>query len=242
MMTEGELRKRRITSNVFLALVIVVYTVIVVAITWVFFSERGGFGMFEGSDLARMSRRVFPLLGLYAFYLVWVQIMFRANLALRVAVPPWVHRFHRAEGLFALLFAILHPSFLVIGVGLQSYLAKDFVAHDQAIYVLLGQLQLVLLLVTVLTVLLRRQPWLVKRWRSIHILNYAVFVSAWVHSWKLGTDVQSTGLRWLWLWFGVTGGAVLLLRLWTVSRQRMRRVAPAPQPSQPMPPTPASGQ
>ncbi len=166
---------------------------------WIFFQSRGGLTFFRGSDLQQASGQLFPLFGLYAFFLVWVQVVLGANMPFWRRSVPGLDRFHRVEGPFALLFALLHPFLLILAIGLTRYVAKDFVAPNLKPYILLGQIQLALLVTTAGTALLRRQRWFARVWRRLHYLNYVVFSLVWVHSWFLGSDVQSTPLRWFWL-------------------------------------------
>lgn len=191
----------------------IIYLILFIVPGYIFFSDRGGLSFLAGDNFQTANYAIFPLFGLYAFFLVWAQLMIGSSMSLFRRVYPNIFKFHRAEGLFAILLAATHPSLLVIGVGIQVYLAKSFIPPSLHIYVLLGQIQLFLMMLTVGTALLMRHPWLRTRWHYIHLLNYLVFISAWVHSWFLGTDVQSTPLRYLWLFFGLTALISSLRRL-----------------------------
>lgn len=171
---------------------------------YVFFSLRGGLSFLEGANFKFGNLLLFPLAGLYAFFFVWAQVMLGSSMNPLRKVFQWVEKFHRAEGVFALLFALTHPTMLLIGVGPALYFSYKFVSPEMILFVWLGQFQLIAILVTVATALLMRTKWLRKHWHKIHYLNYAVFVSAWIHSWFLGSDVQTTGLKYLWYFFGVT--------------------------------------
>ncbi len=180
---------------------------------YVFFSVRGGVSFLSGLDFRTLRLSLFPLVGLYAFFLVWAQVMLGANMPhLRRAIP-WIEKFHRAEGVFALLFALTHPILLATGLGLETYLKIGFVDPCYKIFVLLGDLQLFLIILTAGTALLMKHPWLKRRWRYIHYANYAVFAMVWTHSWFLGSDVRTTGLKYLWFFLAITVGASLAGRL-----------------------------
>ena len=182
----------------------VMYLVIFLLPGYVFFHSRGGLGFLQGLSLKEGSLLLFPLVGLYAFFFIWAQLMIGSSMALLRKVYSWTDIFHHTEGVFALLFALLHPFLLLIGIGLTSYLRKDFVDPSLVIFVWIGQIQLVLMLLTVATALLRNVSWLRTRWRLIHRLNYVIFVLVWIHSWFLGSDVQSSNLKYVWFFFAVT--------------------------------------
>lgn len=178
-----------------------------------FFHLRGGLAFLSGATFRDASLGLFPLFGLYAFFLVWLQIVTGPLTPLLRKVFPGITRFHRWEGIFALVFACLHPLLLLVGVGLASFLDHSFVAPELNIYVWLGIVQWTLIVLTAGTALLMRHPWFRKHWRLIHYGNYLVFVSVWIHSWFLGSDVQHSSLRSLWFFYGVTGVVAFLLRL-----------------------------
>jgi DMSO/TMAO reductase YedYZ heme-binding membrane subunit len=156
---------------------------------------------------------MFPFVGLYAFYFVWVQFMLGSNMYWMRAKYPWLLKFHRFEGGMALLFALLHPTLLVLSLGISEYYKYDFVAQDKLIYVWIGYLQLLLIMCTAGTALLRRVIWLKDRWYFVHYANYLMFALVWVHSWNLGSNVQGTSLQYLWYFYGLTAIASVLVKL-----------------------------
>ncbi len=189
-----------------------------------FFHLRGGFSFLSGLALTSLSHALFPLVGLYAFFFVWSQVMIGTNRDWLKQYFPGIMRFHRAEGVFALLFACLHPVLLLIGVGLTAYFAKTYVPQPLHLYIWLGYVQLTLIIMTAGTALLMRLSFIRKIWRWIHYANYLVFVSVWVHSWFLGSDVQTTNLRYLWFFYGGTFVLTVFaysLRSWKTRGQHM---------------------
>ncbi len=181
-----------------------VYIAVLVLPGYIFFSLRGGLSFLEGTTLQQGQLLIFPLFGLYAFTLVWAQLMLGTSMDLLRRVFPWVEGFHRKQGVFVLLLALTHPTLLLLAYGPAEYLAHSFVAPEQALFVYLGQFQLFLIVLTVSAGLLRKWRPIRRSWRYIHWANYLVFISAWIHSWFLGTDVQPTALRYLWIFFGIT--------------------------------------
>lgn len=179
-----------------------------------FFTGHHGQLIGKSANLAEFSQHLFPLLGLYAFTLVWIQVMIGSLTPLWRRYWPRVTTLHRWLGVFALLFAILHPLFLFVGVGWTVYLARTYVAPHLVVFVWLGYFQLLLIITTASTALLMRWPWLRKHWRTIHLLNYVVFYSVLVHSLALGHDVGSSALlRGLWYAYGLMVTIALIFRL-----------------------------
>lgn len=186
-----------------------------------FFANRGGIAFLEGTDFRTASVRLFPLLGLYAFTLVFLQVLIGSSLDLVRRAFPGVFAFHRAEGITALVFAALHPVMLLVGFGPSGYFRMEYVAPSLKLYAWLGYVQLLLLLVTVLSALLMRRPWFQRRWRTLHYANYVVFAAAWVHGWFLGSDVQQGPLRGFWF-FAASVAAIAVVRRFLQAAKKRR--------------------
>jgi predicted ferric reductase len=199
------------------------YVAVLVVPAWVFFGERGGIEFLRSADFHVFASRAFPLFGLYAFTLLWVQFLLGAAMPIWRRVYSGIERFHRVQGVFVLLFALTHAGLVLAGFGISGYLTRSFLPDHLRPFALLGQTALYLLLLTVSTALLRRTRWLAKRWRFIHYANYVVFVLAWVHSWNIGTDIQTSALRWFWLAYGAT--AIVAAVAGRLVRVRLRRRA-----------------
>jgi glycine/D-amino acid oxidase-like deaminating enzyme/nitrite reductase/ring-hydroxylating ferredoxin subunit/DMSO/TMAO reductase YedYZ heme-binding membrane subunit len=206
-------KKNPAVIRIFQILLPLIFIAVLIFPAYFFFSQRGGIGFLADADFQTTSILLFPLVGLYAFTLLWVQVMLGSSMVLFRKVFPWIEKFHHAEGVFVLLFALLHPSLLFLGYGPAGYLSYDFVIPEQKLFVYLGQVQLFLMILTVATALLRKSRWLQKKWHYVHFLNYVVFISAWTHSWFLGSDVRTTGLRYVWIFFGLTFLASGIARL-----------------------------
>lgn len=163
---------------------------------------------------------VFRLFGLYGFTLIWGQIILGPFMPLlRRLFGPLALTLHIAEGIFAIVFATLHPILL----GLAYFLAtKDlffwnalanYLPGELYIYGLFGVAAWVLLICTVTTALLRTKPWFINKWRYIHLLNYLVFILVFLHSYNIGSDVRSEPLNTLYGVFGLTFVASVLYRI-----------------------------
>lgn len=166
---------------------------------YVFFHDRGGTAWLHGLTLKSDFQLLFPLVGLYAFTFVTWQVLLAANLWWLKKLWPRVINFHRFQGSFALLFATLHPTFILVGYGISNYLHYRFVANPQKWWLLPAYTALTIMWLTVVTATLawygRNIPW----WRKLHRLNYLVFVLVWLHSWFIGSDTRTPLLRKVWI-------------------------------------------
>lgn len=210
-------------------LFILVYIGLALVPGYIFLADKGGMAIFNGLDTASFCSAVFPLIGLYAFFLIWAQIVIGASMSLIRPFAPWIETFHRIQGTFALLLGVSHPVLLAISLGAKDFFSLSFVSPEQRIFVYLGFFQLFLLVLTVSTALLMRLPVLVNRWHYIHYLNYLLFLSIFVHSWSLGSDLTSNEtIRALWCFFALSAGGCAVARFLR-ARKSVSASAPASQ-------------
>jgi len=151
------------------------------------------------ADLGASLRLMFPLLGLYAFTFVSWQLLVATNVRWLRKLWPRVINFHRFQGGFALLFAVLHPTFILIGFGLVNYLHFRFVSPNLRWWLIPSYTALIILLGTVTTAYLAWRGMNIPWWRRLHKLNYLVFALVWLHSWFIGTDTRTPLVRWVWI-------------------------------------------
>lgn len=192
---------------------VLAYLVAIIMPGLVFFQTRGGVAFLEGVDSQTVSSLLFPLVGLYAFTLVWIQFVLGSAMWLWRQVFIKIELFHRTQGLFALLFALIHPSMIAYGYGLELYFSRNYVASDLKIYLYFGYFQLIVLCCTVAAAILRKKSFMKKIWRYVHFGNYAVFASVWIHGWFLGSDVRFSSLKYLWIVSAITAVGAVGLRL-----------------------------
>lgn len=173
---------------------------------WVFFSVRGGFVFLSGLDAQTTSLALFPVVGLLAFSLLWVQLMIGSTRPWLERVFPKILGYHMWQGIFVFLFAVLHPLLRFAGYGPVAYFENTAIGVDPALsaWLLVGVFQLFLMVLTVAAGLLRRWTKLRRHWHTVHVFNYIVFALAWMHSWSLGAEPTSPQLRWVWIFFGVS--------------------------------------
>lgn len=165
----------------------------------IFFHERGGTAFLHAASLKVSLQLLFPLVGLYAFTFVTWQVLLATNLRWLERLWPNIIQLHRFQGSFALLFAFVHPTFILLAYGLNNYLHFRYTASGLRWWLLPAYTALTIMFATVVTASFawygRNIPW----WRKLHKLNYLVFVLVWLHSWFIGSDVTTSLLKALWI-------------------------------------------
>ncbi len=181
-----------------------------------FFSNRGGASFLEGASFRVFAALIFPLFGLYAFTLIWLQIMIGSNMRFLIRIWPKALLFHQFEGMVAFLFVLTHVSLIIITYTFEQYLGARFLPKNLQIYGILGSFAFYFIILSTTAALFRKTSFLRKFWRKVHYLNYSVFFLVLIHSWNLGSDVQPSLLKYLWYFYGATVtlslGAKIILR------------------------------
>jgi sulfoxide reductase heme-binding subunit YedZ len=193
------------------------YVAAVLYPVYVFFAVRGGLAWINELDATSVQLALFPLIGLIAFALLWLQFLIGSSMRPLRSLYPHILKFHRSEGVFILVLIFVHPLLLVSGLGLPAYIEYLLSAPQQTLLMVLGYTAQLLILTTVATALLLRSRLFVRRWRYIHLLNYLAFILVWIHSWFLGSDVQTTNLKYYWLFVAVTA---VMSTFWRLQRSR----------------------
>lgn len=162
----------------------------------------------DPNDLAYTEYTVLRYLGLTLYSLIFLQIMSGAfRRPLNKFLHPLVHhRWHVTVGFLVMTLALAHPSFLYLSNKLiyGSYLMLENGPRFN-FGLLLGELQLALIISGFLAAILMNffKRWM-SFWRKIHWLMYVAFFSATVHSYILGTDIN-TG------WYGLVRWVMVAL-------------------------------
>jgi hypothetical protein len=151
---------------------------------------------------------LFRLFGLYAFVLVWSQLMLGAlKIPLQRLFGSRILKLHLFLGPFTLLFAFTHYMLFTIGnllTGLGPFEAISSYLGPSVLYGYLGLTAFYLMVLTVISAMLRSRPFVKIYWRKIHYTNYVIFLFAFVHSFFIGTEVQSQPLHSLYYFFAIS--------------------------------------
>lgn len=118
---------------------------------------------------------------------------------------------HKKLGVAGFIFVLIHPTLLFISGYFGSF----------SLLKILGLLSLIAICTTALTAILYRRLRLkYEIWKNIHRANYAVFPIAFIHSFRLGSDLHNWWLRVMWLIMLCIYLAVLIYRTWNWSYVR----------------------
>ncbi|HSX44971.1 MAG TPA: hypothetical protein VLF39_02570 [Candidatus Saccharimonadales bacterium] len=149
---------------------------------------------------------IFPLLGLTAFSLMWCHYIVAASRQLLGVEKSAVHKYFEVTSLIVLLLILLHPGLLWYqlwrsGFGLppESYL-YHYVAPSLRWAAILGTLSWFVFLAYEFRRKYEKTTW----WPYIAYSSDVAMVAILIHSLKLGTQLNSTWLRQVWYFYGVT--------------------------------------
>ncbi len=152
------------------------------------------------------SYKIFPLLGLTAFSLMWAHYIIAAKRKYLRADREVTKKYFDQSGIIVLLAFLSHPGLLIVqlyrdGFGLppNSYL-DNYVAKGAAWAAMLGTLSLITFLIYELRFKFKDKSW----WRFVQYASDAAMLAILVHGLKLGRHVQDGWYRWVWIFYGVS--------------------------------------
>lgn len=164
----------------------------------------GGFGFFtdpnvSGKDIVYALLRLAALL---AFSLIFIQITTQTfrKIWWRIFNPAKLQKFHEWSGRVSFTLALAHPvllaaaGFFPVSKIFIPQILSEF-AYERTMA--LGTLALYALIISVGAALMRKK--IPRIWRSMHMFNYLVFYLILLHSLRLGSELQSGLLRYVWL-------------------------------------------
>lgn len=168
--------------------------------------------------------------GHLAYTLVFLQIvigLLHRPLQRRLGLGPLLP-VHRSLGLAGFILALSHPVLFEwarqLRTGQSTVTVTFWPPTDTGFYELhqfFGAMGLYLLLIGVLAGVFgpRLAP---RAWRTVHMLNYAVFFLVWYHSLRIGTSTRIGALPIL---YTVLAAVVVGLTLWRLRRRSAPQVA-----------------
>jgi len=153
---------------------------------------------------------VFPVLGLLAFSIMWSHYMV-GFLRRTILHGTPLHEFFNWTGYAVLVLLVLHPGLLIYqrfhdGFGLPPGSYESYVAPSLAWVTLLGTVSLLVFLSFELKRWFNKKNW----WRYVLIANDLAMLAIFYHGLRLGSQTHLTWFRYLWWFYGVTLGAVLV--------------------------------
>ncbi len=162
-----------------------------------------GYTLFQDGEADGTISLFLRLTGLYAFVLIFIQIMLGAfmDFARRI-FGPRILNFHMTQGLVAYGLILAHPTLFLLNTVLAGVpnplillLPRFTTAYET--YLSFGKVGFVLLTAAVFAARFRNTQFLQKHWRKFHILNYIAFWLIFVHSFNIGSDAKTPPFSWL---------------------------------------------
>lgn len=159
--------------------------------------NTGGFESLTGYGASSATYTFLRLTGVYAFTLVFIQIILGAFMNYwRTVFGPKILNFHMREGIVAYGLILVHPAFFLLNALLANVpnplglLLPQF-SNAYETYLSFGKIGFILLTIAVFAAKFRSASFLEKHWRKFHILNYIAFWFIFVHSLNLGSDTHT---------------------------------------------------
>lgn len=163
--------------------------------------QNGGFT--AQADVAAITYLFLRLTGLYAFVLIFIQVMLGAFMNYwRMVFGPKILNFHMWEGILAYGLILAHPTLFLLNAALAGVpnvlgLLIPRFTNSYEIYLSFGKIGFILLTIAIFAARFRNAGFLQKHWRKFHILNYIAFWFIFVHSFNLGSDTRMPPFSWL---------------------------------------------
>ncbi|OGL35085.1 hypothetical protein A3F65_01970 [Candidatus Saccharibacteria bacterium RIFCSPHIGHO2_12_FULL_47_16b] len=165
------------------------------------------------------SYRLFPLFGLLAFSLMWsIYIVGRARHYLK---PPAkkLSNYYKYLSVTVLVLILAHPGLLVWqlwrdGFGLPPTSYKNYVGPAAVWAVIVSSIAWFIFLAYELRRIYRDRPW----WKYMEIAGDLAIVGIFLHSLRLGTNLQAGWFRIVW----ITYGLILAVALFDIYRSKLR--------------------
>ena len=146
------------------------------------------------------------LAGLLLFSLIFVQVVLGSQMGKLIEkLTGKVFRFHIVEGITTYVLMIAHPILGYLnGVSLIPIFTRNELLYN------MGRLAFALFTIAVFAGLFRSEPFIIRHWKKLHILNYAAFYLIAIHSYYVGSDVRSFPFIILW-WVAVTAVSIIVI-------------------------------
>jgi hypothetical protein len=154
--------------------------------------------------------RTFPLLGLFAFGLMWTHYMVGTARELTGVKPEAIRPYFRYTGYSVLVLICLHPGLLIYqlfsdGAGLPPGSYEHYVAPGLGWITLLGTASLLVFLVFEFHRKFGDRPW----WHYVVDASDIAMLAIVYHALRLGTDLHQKWYRYVWWFYAITLVVVL---------------------------------
>lgn len=145
----------------------------------------------------------FPLFGLLAFSLMWTHYIIVA-LCVYANDAPKVRSYSTITGWIVFFSLLAHPGLLAVGLyqdglGLPPLSYQQIVGPTLYGFVVLGILAWLTFILYEIKRKFGQRPW----WRYVLGANAIAMLAIVVHGWQLGTHIQTTWFRSVWIIYSV---------------------------------------
>ncbi len=147
--------------------------------------------------------QLFPLIGLWAFGLMWSHFLV-AGLKRRWPEAIDYRFYYQFTGVVVLALILLHPGLLIYQGQINDFDAVDYVGRNRHFYVLLAYFAISVFLLYEVVDRFRQKSAVQRYWPLVKAFNIAAFVAIYFHSIFLGQHLQNGWLRSLWLFYGLS--------------------------------------
>ena len=184
---------------------------LVTTVCLIAFISWGGFYQWQLWPLS--AYQLFPLLGLFAFSIMWSHYMMGTLGALWSTKKEVLSNYFRLTGYAVLVLICLHPGLLIYqrfqdGYGLPPASYESYVAPGLGWVALLGTVSLLIFLSFELHRFFGKRSW----WHYVVDASDLAMLAIVYHGLQLGTQLQQGGFRVVWLFYLVTLLAALIYK------------------------------
>ena len=142
--------------------------------------------------------RIFPLLGLWAYFQMWVHYIVGP---VRRKWPEALNysRYYRLTSHFVLISFLLHPALLLYAGTQNDFTTVEYVGNNLAFYIYLAYFGIATFLAYEVVERIRDKQIIKDNWETVKVFNIAAMTAIFFHSINLGQHLQSGWFRTLWI-------------------------------------------
>jgi hypothetical protein len=174
----------------------------------------------QGSLNTPSPAEIFPVFGLIAFSTMWLHVV---GGALKSPLEKYFdfEKFVHWSSYIVLLSLILHPLLFFIAIGFRNLgFLWSFSASKLIWLAIAGWL---LLITYDLGKIFKKRQFFIRHWETIKIISTIGFFLIFFHSLGLGSDLQTSPLRILWIFYGVSA-AIAAVYTYVVRRLLVQKI------------------
>jgi len=169
------------------------------------FSELGFYGLF-------------PLLGLFAFTMMWFHLMVAYLKKIRPKMFDY-ENFYKITSRIVLALIILHPGLLIYKSLSQGTSVLDYSGNNNRAFIAFGIIALIVFLGYEVVEKFKKSSIIVNNQQYVRAFNRAAFVLVYTHGLMVGQHLQNGWLKILWIFYGIT---TLIYLVWAYNTEILK--------------------